>query len=197
MELIGCPISGSLTTSCIGLELRLLSSSGITRLLQYYEPLRHPKVPRPSLTGVRLTFPRSLQGVSRVACASLVYMLSPLPRHSDWDHSCSLTQSYQPSPKWLSGRPVQRPFRGLLSVHSRYGLHTRAATIFCGTLHRRLQPLRCLHSCSGCFRLERIAGWDLHPLGKRRLTTAHAKNGRSYATMVTGCNPKRTSQPDR
>jgi len=28
---------------------------------------------------------------------------------------------------------VQRPFRGLLSVHSRYGLHTRAATIYCGT----------------------------------------------------------------
>ncbi len=57
-------------------------------------------------------------------------MLSPLPRRSDWDHSCSITQPYQPSPKWRSGRPAQRPFRGLLSVHSRYGLHTRAATIF-------------------------------------------------------------------
>ncbi len=31
-----------------------------------------------------------------------------------------------------------------------------------------------LHSCSGCFRLEQIAGWGLHPLEKRRLTTAHA-----------------------
>jgi len=57
-------------------------------------------------------------------------MLSPLPRRSDSDHSCSITQPYQPSPKWRSGRPAQRPFRGLLSVHSRYGLHTRAATIF-------------------------------------------------------------------
>ena len=57
-------------------------------------------------------------------------MLSPLPRRSDWDHSCSFTQPCQPSPKWRSGRPAQRPFRGLLSVHSRYGLHTRAATIF-------------------------------------------------------------------
>ncbi len=57
-------------------------------------------------------------------------MLSPLPRRSDWDHSCSFSQPYQPSPKWRSGRPAQRPFRGLLSVHSRYGLHTRAATIF-------------------------------------------------------------------
>jgi hypothetical protein len=29
---------------------------------------------------------------------------------------------------------------------------------------RRLQPFRFLHSCSGCFRLERVAGWALHPL---------------------------------
>src|SRR5258708_19584379 len=35
----------------------------------------------------------------------------------------SFTQPYQPSPIWQSGRPVHRPFRGLLAVHSRYGLH--------------------------------------------------------------------------
>src|SRR5207344_107935 len=65
--------------------------------------------------------------------------------------------SYQPSPKGLSGRPAHRPFRGLLSVHSRYGPHTRAATIR-GSLTRRLQPFRFLHDCSGCFRLERLPG---------------------------------------
>ena len=26
------------------------------------------------------------------------------------------------------------------------------------------KPFRCLHDCSGCFRLERFAGWALHPL---------------------------------
>jgi hypothetical protein len=36
--------------------------------------------------------------------------------------------SYQPSPKGLSGRPAHCPFRGLLGVHSRCGLHTRAVT---------------------------------------------------------------------
>jgi len=171
-ELIGCPISWSFSTSCIDLELRSLSSSGITRLLQYYEPLRHPKAPERSLKGVRLAIPRPRKGASRVACASLVYMLSLLPRRSDWGHSCSLAQSSQPSPKWRSGRLAQRPFRGLLSVHSRYGLHTRAATIFRGTLHRRLQPLRYLHSCSGCFRLERLPGgtfthWESAALPRR------------------------------
>ncbi len=33
-----------------------------------------------------------------------------------------------------SGRPTHCPFRGLLGVHSRYGLHTRAVTVFCDTL---------------------------------------------------------------
>ena len=61
-------------------------------------------------------------------------MLSPLPRHSDGRYCVARSvPSYQPSPIGLSGRPVHRPFRGLLSVHSRYGLHTRAATVFCGT----------------------------------------------------------------
>src|SRR6516225_2091789 len=71
--------------------------------------------------------------------------------------SRSLSQPCQPSPKGLSGRPAHRPFRGLLGVHSRYGLHTRAAT---NSWHafRRLQLFRHLHSCSGCFRLERLPG---------------------------------------
>ena len=77
----------------------------------------------------------------------------------------SCTQPYQPSPKWRSGRPVQRPFRGLLSVHSRYGLHTRWIT-FRDPLHRRLQLLRHLHNCSDCFRLERNSRAGFAPTGK-------------------------------
>ena len=40
----------------------------------------------------------------------------------------SFTQPCQPFPKGSSGRPAHRPFRGLLGVHSRFGLHTRAVT---------------------------------------------------------------------
>src|SRR5258708_4591042 len=49
------------------------------------------------------------------------------------------------------------PIQGLLSVHSRCGLHTCAVT---NSRHanRRLQPLRYLHDCSDCFRLERLPG---------------------------------------
>src|SRR5215472_201503 len=44
---LGCPISRSLTTSCVGLELRPLPSTGITRLPRYYEPPCHPQCARP------------------------------------------------------------------------------------------------------------------------------------------------------
>src|ERR1700746_1624028 len=73
-------------------------------------------------------------------------MLPPLPRCSGWAHSSlKLTHPYQPSPKPLSGRPAHRPFRGLLGVYSRCGLHTRAVTKFV-TAIRGLQIFRHLHA---------------------------------------------------
>src|SRR5882757_3052608 len=53
-ELLGFPISRSFTTYCVCLELRSLPSTGVTRLQRYYEPLRHPRAPSLSLTGLRL-----------------------------------------------------------------------------------------------------------------------------------------------
>ena len=81
------------------------------------------------------------------------------------------THPYQPSPIPLSGRPAHRPFRGLLGVHSRCGLHTRAVTKFV-TVTRRLQTFCRLHVCSGCFRLERSPGgpcthWKSAALSRR------------------------------
>src|SRR5438132_13709498 len=54
LELIGFPISRSFATYCVYLELRSLPSAGVTRLPRYYEPLRHPRAPSLSLTGLRL-----------------------------------------------------------------------------------------------------------------------------------------------
>src|SRR5580704_9464607 len=56
-ELIGCPISRSLTTCCVRLELRSLPSPGVTRLQRYCGPLRLPTAPGLSLAGVRLIIP--------------------------------------------------------------------------------------------------------------------------------------------
>src|ERR1700726_1475989 len=62
-ELLGCPISRSLTTSCVCLELRPLPSPGVTRLQRYYGPLRHPSAPSLSLAGVRLIIPDHALGL--------------------------------------------------------------------------------------------------------------------------------------
>src|SRR4029077_1961057 len=70
-ELLGCPISRSLTTSCVGLELRPLPSAGITRLQRYYWPLRHPSAPGLSLTGVRLIIPDHALGLPVLRALSL------------------------------------------------------------------------------------------------------------------------------
>jgi hypothetical protein len=43
----------SFATFCVCLELRSLPSTRVTRLHRYYEPLRHPRAPGLSLTGVR------------------------------------------------------------------------------------------------------------------------------------------------
>jgi hypothetical protein len=160
-----CPNLLSFPTSCVCLELRFLPSTGITRLRRYYEPLRHPKAPGLSLTGVRLVILVPRQGASRVARALLVYMLSPLPRRSGWAYSFAhFTQPCQLSPIRLSGQPAHWHFRGLLSVHSRYGLHTRAVTLFSDPLSEGFNHFVTSIVASLLLGRSDLAGWDLHPL---------------------------------
>ena len=70
-ELIGCPIPRSLTACCVCLELRPLPSTGITRLQRYNEPLRHPRAPVLSVTGVRLVVPDHAKGFPVLRALSL------------------------------------------------------------------------------------------------------------------------------
>ena len=129
-----------------------------TRLQRYYEPLRHPRASGLSLAGVRLIIADHAMRLPVLRALSLCTCCRHYPGAAAGSTTRSFTQPCQPSPIWQSGRPAHRPFRGLLGVHLRYGLHTRAGTVFRDTLNRRLQPFRCLHSCSGCFRLERLPG---------------------------------------
>src|SRR5215469_1265479 len=120
-----------LTASCVGPELRPLSSTGVTRLPRYYRPLRHPRAPDPSLTGNRLLITEHALGFPVLRALSLCTCCRHIPRRGGWDHRLLLLpQTSQPSPIRGAGRPAHRPFRGLLGVHSRYGLYTRHVTVF-------------------------------------------------------------------
>ena len=115
-------------------------------------------------------------------------MLSPLPRRSDWAYCFAhFTQPCQPSPIWQSGRPAHCPFRGLLGVHSRYGLHTRAVTVFRDTLSEGFSHF--VTSIAAPV----ASGWSgcrvgFAPTGKRRLFTAHANNGLKTAARRSHCS---------
>jgi len=107
-----------------------LPSAGVTRLRRYYEPLRHPSRPGLSLTGVRLSSRDSPPGVSRVA-SDLVYghavAITPVGSLG-LVASRGVTPSFPATaafPVSVAGRLPHYPFRGLLSVHSRYGLPAR------------------------------------------------------------------------
>ena len=61
-------------------------------------------------------------------------------------------------------KPSSTPAAQSQAAFARVAARTLAPSPIRDLLHRRLQPFRHLHDCSGCFRLERLAGWDLHPL---------------------------------
>src|SRR5271157_3579132 len=134
---------------------------------------RRPACPSRASGRSSLTTPWGLPCCVRFPC---VHAVATTPAQRLGVFLRSFTQPCQPSPKGLSGRPAHRPFRGLLGVHSRYGLHTRAVTVYRDTLTRGFShfvtsmtaPLA--SGWSGC----RVG---LTPTGKRRLSTAHAQHG--------------------
>ena len=171
----------SFSTYCVDLELRPLPSTGITRLPRYYKPLRHPTAPGLSLAGVRLVIADHATGLPVLRALTLCTCCHHYPGAATGNTRRSISQPYQPSPKGLSGRPAHRPFRGLLGVHSRYGLYTRGIA-YSDPLHRRLQPLRYLHDCSNCFRPERFSRVGLSPTDK-----APPLHGARHSTTLATC----------
>ena len=175
----------ALTTCCVRLELRSLPSPGVTRLHRYYEPLRIPTAPGLSLAGVRLIIPDHVVGPPVLRTLSLCTCCRHYPGTATGGiASLTSPQSCQPSLISVSGRPMHRPFRGLLGVHSRYGLHTRAVTVYRDTLIEGFSHF--VTSMTAPI----ASGWSvcrmgLAPTGKRRLYTAH-RNSRHHPTAAWG-----------
>src|SRR5271154_3845644 len=143
VELIGFPISMSFATFCVCLELRSLPSAGVTRFPRYYEPLRHPRAPGLSLTGVQLvlsSLTRPRFGASRVACAFLVYVLPPLPRCSGWASSSLISPSRISLPRKGCRVGLHIVLFEACSAFTRVAARPLAPFPIRDLPHRRLQP---------------------------------------------------------
>ncbi len=79
----------------------------------------------------------------------------------------------------------EHPIQGLLGVHSRYGLHTRAVTVYRDTLSEGFSHFVTSMAAPVA------SGWSgcrvgLAPTGKRRLVTAHAMSRLMHRSMTNG-----------
>ena len=117
---------GTLPPSVTAPHLRLLPSTGITRLLQYYEPLRHPAGPASPSRGpgsVRASPPTGLPMLLPPSPSMRASVTTPAGPKGCPRRSLPLPSSAFPISQ--VGRPPHCPFRGLLDVHSRSGPHVR------------------------------------------------------------------------
>src|SRR5271157_4197982 len=175
-ELIGCPISRSLTTCCVSLELRSLPSAGVTRLQRYYEPLRHPRASGLSLAGVRLVIPDHALGLPVLRTLSLCTCCRHYPGAAPGRTLRSSRPAISAFPERVVGSACTSSFSrlarrslALRPAHSRghqiRDRYPKASDISSPPCLPRLLP-------AGA-----VAGWALHPLEMRRLVTAHAEGG--------------------
>src|SRR5882724_1185312 len=173
-ELIGCPISRSLTTSCVCLELRSLPSTGITRLQRYCEPLRHPRAPGLSLAGIRLVIAGHAMGLPVLRTLSLCTCC----RHYPGAAAGRTLRSTSPSRISLPRKGRRVGLRIVLfeacSAFTRVTACTLALSPIRDTLTEGFS-----HFVSS-MTAPVASGWSgcrvgLAPTGKRRLSTAHTR----------------------
>ena len=91
----------------------------------HYGPLRHPKRPGLALASCQLILSGSSLGLPVLRLVPFAYMPSPLPRQVRRNPFARTIPSSSAFPEIQAGRHLRYPFRGLLSVHSRYGLYAR------------------------------------------------------------------------
>jgi len=87
-----------------------------------------------------------------------MYVLPPVPRCSDWASSSLISPSRISLPRNCSRVGLHIVLFEACAAFTRVAARTLAPSPICDQLHRRLQPFRHLHDCSGCFRLERSPG---------------------------------------
>src|SRR5271165_2777879 len=137
---------------------------------------RRPACPSRASGWSSLTAPWGLPCCVRFPC---VHAVTTTPAQRLGVRLRSFTPAVSTFPDNPVGRPAHCPFRGLLGVHSRYGLHTRAVTVFRDTLSEGFSHF--VTSITAPV----ASGWSVRrvgfaPTGKRRLVTAHERSGHRW-----------------
>ena len=163
-------------------EVRPLPSTDVTRLLRYYEPVRHPTRPGLSLAGVRLGDTPPTAGVSRVAWTFLVQTCRrqyPGGNAGGDEVVPPVILASAAFPIPLLGRLPHHAFRGLHSVHIRYGLSARGVAIrpFPSKASTVLLPPLPLRSLPAGMTSCRVG---IAPTERSRLGTAHKGDASNY-----------------
>ena len=183
-ELLGFPISWSFATYCICLEPRPLPSTGITRLPQYYGPLRHPFAPGLSLTGGRLVIPHHATGFPVLRALPLCTCCHHYPGAAFGGLLCSLSPNRISLPRTGYRVGLRNVLFEACSVFTRVTACTLALTPYFVSRFTRgfnhfvtstVAPVA--SGWSGC----RVG---LSPTGKRRLSTAHARYGHFQTAIL-------------
>ena len=175
-EFIGFPISRSFTTYCVCLELRSLPSTGVTRLQRYYEPLRHPKAPGLSLTGLRLVVADHALGLPVFRALSLCTCCRHYPGAAS-GRIASL----------ISSRRISLPRKGCrvglrIVLFEACSAFTRVAACTLALSPIRDTLIEGFSHFVTSMTAPIASGWSgcrvgLAPTGKRRLVTAHTRTG--------------------
>lgn len=155
-EFIGCPISRSLTTFNVCLELRSLSSASITRLHRYYGPLRHHAAPGLAVTGCPLapclSHAMRLPVLRKLSCCA--HAVANTPADFPGASLAHFPRKWQPFPsvgQVGSALLFSRPARRSLLVTACALAESPDVTL----LYRTAVQPPYFHGCSDCYRLER------------------------------------------
>ena len=138
-------------------EVRVLSSTGITRLQQSYDPVRLPSVPPPVATLRPL--PSPVTGLPRLPEPPFrrAVLTTPADRAGA---RVDCFPAHAAFPKWPEGRHPHCHFRGLLKLHSRYGPSDRSVALR-RPLSRGSSPAGCPAEPLVSYRINRqFSGWN-------------------------------------
>src|ERR1700758_1671740 len=91
-------------------------------------------------------------------------MLPPVPRCSGWAYSSLISPSRSSLPRFGGRVGLHIDLFEACLAFTRVAACTLAPAPKSDPLFEGFSLFRYLHDCSDCFRLERSAGWALHPL---------------------------------